>query len=85
MLARAIAGFVAGLILATGAMLKGSASAQSNAAQPAAAGRGEQGRDPAAHQTRSYGDQFRVHRAISWKWSTAGSLRPDSYACTRAM
>jgi hypothetical protein len=38
MLARAIAGFVAGLILATGAMLTGSASAQSNAAQPAAAG-----------------------------------------------
>jgi hypothetical protein len=38
MLARAIAGFVAGLILAAGAMLTGSASAQSNAAQPAAAG-----------------------------------------------
>ena len=36
MLVRAIAGFVAGLILATGTMLTGSASAQSNAAQPPA-------------------------------------------------
>ena len=36
MLVRAIAGFVAGLILATGTMLTGSASAQSNAAQPSA-------------------------------------------------
>ena len=38
MLVRAIAGFVAGLILATGTMLTGSASAQSNAARPAEAG-----------------------------------------------